>query len=252
MNNVGNILVDSQKIESIRTYITQGDVCVIKEIVPKKAIFQIRTYLEGVARHSLPNYQPIKVGCPNFHRLNCNDERATVKGCFLQFSFFPWNQDLFNFFDLFRQGYYLKNLLNHTKRDKYLGRTPQDGCIARLSFQFYPAGMGMLNKHRDPLDNHQLAVPILAMSKKGRDFQQGGIYLDREDGRKIFVDETVDLGDLVLFNPAIPHGVDKIDPEEKTDWFSFRGRWMMILATNKLNSTSVTTQSVELEVTEKA
>ncbi len=247
MGCIDDILADRVVIETMRARIAYGDVYIIREAAPKEAIWQIKNYLEGVGKNSLPNYQAIEAGCPNFHRLNHHDERAYLNGCFHQFSFFPWNQDVFNFFDLFRKGYYLKNLINNIQKDKFLGREPQDDCIARLSFQFYPSGVGSLNKHSDPVDHHQMAVPILIMSKKGQDFQSGGAYLEKEGGSKIFVDDIADVGDLVLFNAIIPHGVETIDPEENVEWLSFEGRWMMIFATNKLSGNTVIANALDLE-----
>lgn len=251
--HIDTLLSDAKAIEEMQARLAEGDIYLIKGLVRKETIGQIRRYLEGIGKNSLPNYQAIEPGCPNFHRLNHHDERAYAKGYFHQFSFFPWNQDVFNFFDLFRKGYRLKNVVNNIQPDKYLGRKPEAGCIARVSFQFYPSGAGALNKHIDPVDHHQMAVPSLVMSKKGRDFQTGGLYLEKENGRKICVDTLTDVGDLVLFNATIPHGVETIDPQESLDWFSFKGRWMMIFATNKLSDNTAIADALDLEkVTDNA
>jgi len=247
VEDIAKLLGDPGTIARMRSEIQQGDVYVVKDVVPREKVGAIRRYLENVGRSSLPNYQKIEPGAPNFHRVNYGDERAYVHGCFHQFSFFPWNQDVFNLFGLFRDGYYLKNQVCGLAREKFLNREPDDGCIARLSFQFYPAGVGRLNLHSDPVDHHQLAVPTLTMSQKGRDFRVGGAYLLDSQERKIYSDEISEVGDVVFFNAVIPHGVDPIDPDKPVDWPAFEGRWVMLFATNKLHGSGVVADAQDLE-----
>jgi hypothetical protein len=243
------LLNDQEKIQEVRNNIMQGDLYIVKSAIDKQKVLKIRDYLTGIGKNSLPNYQAIAPGAPNFHRVNIWDDRAYVKGCFHQFTFFPWNQDVFQLFELTKPIYNLKNLINNQPIDKFLGATPEDGCIARLSFQFYPKGLGGLNKHSDPVDHHQLTVPSLIMSKKGEEFHTGGVYVENESGELVFTDELCDIGDVVLFNAQVPHGVKKIDEEKDEDWLSFEGRWMMIFATNKLFDNQRVSDAVDLEET---
>jgi len=242
-----DLLKNNDQIQKMRKDIIEGDLIVVKNVVSKELIEKTKQYLTNLGRNSLPNYVPIKEGAPNFHRLNVWDERAYVKGCFHQFAFFPWNQDVFNFFEVFKEGFFLKNLINGLPKDKFLKAQPEDGCTARLSFQFYPKGTGGLNKHCDPVDHHQLTVPILIMSKKGVDFQSGGMYVENTKGEDLFGDDLADIGDVVLFNAQMPHGVKTIDESKKIDWLSFEGRWMMIFATNKLSNNTAIANAQDLE-----
>ena len=96
----------------------------------------------------------------------------------------------------------------------FLGNKPEDGCTSRIAFQFYPSSQGGLNKHRDPVDYHQLSVPILIMSKKGKDFHEGGLYIEKASKEKIYLDDITEPGDVIYFNAEVPHGVDIIDPQK--------------------------------------
>lgn len=241
------VMDNQEEILRIREEIKNGNIYIFKRLVDPALVLKMRDYLSNIGRNSLPNYHAIKAGAPNFHRLNIWDERAYVKGCFHQFVFFPWNQDVFNFYKVFQDGYYLKNLINGLPKDKFMGAEPEDDCTARLSFQFYPKGTGGLNKHSDPVDHHQLTVPLLIMSKKGEDFTSGGMYVEGENGEIIFGDDLCDIGDVLFFNAVIPHGVKVIDEHKEEDWLSFEGRWMMIFATNKLAGTSTIADAVDLE-----
>jgi hypothetical protein len=247
INDYRTVLNDDAAILDIRKDIQNGAVYIFKNMYDKKWILEVRKYLTDIGKCSLPNYHSIEAAAPNFHRLNRWDERAYVKGCFHQFVFFPWNQDVFNFFEVLKEGFYLKNAINGLPKNKFMGMVPEDGCTARLSFQFYPKGTGGLNKHSDPVDHHQLTVPLLIMSKKGEDFETGGVYVEGEIDDRIFGDDLCDIGDVIFFNAQIPHGVQKIDEHKAADWLSFEGRWMMIFATNKVAGNHSVADARDLE-----
>lgn len=242
----------ADRIEEMRENIERGDTYIFRNVLAKEKLHAIRRYLAQVGKNSIPNYARIDVGCPNFHRINNWDPRAYVKGCFHQFVFFPWNEDVFGFFRLFRSIYELKNLLSSLPKNKFLGMTPEDGCTARLAFQFYPKGIGGLNKHSDPVDYHQLTVPTMLMSTKRLDFQEGGAYIERENGDRIVLDDIADCGDVIYFNAQIPHGVERIDAASEVDWLSFEGRWMALFAVNKLFDNAAIAEAVDLEKTSAA
>lgn len=248
LDDHSRVLNDDNEIKKVRENIEHGDICIARNVFPKPLIRQMIEYLIRIGSGSFPNYRKIDRGCPNFHRINLWDPRAYVQGCFHQFVFFPWNQDVFNLFEITAEVYHMKNLLSGNRRDKFLGIEPEDGCTSRLAFQFYPRGVGRLNKHSDPVDHHQLSVPTLTMSKKGVDFKEGGAYAERETGEKIYLDDLSEPGDVVYFNAIIPHGVERIDPNSKVDWLSFEGRWMLLFATNKLSGNSAIRDAADLEL----
>jgi hypothetical protein len=217
-------------LESVRDH----DVCVIRRFVDPSYVASIVSYLSQVGRSSLPNRHATQSGCPNHHRAYTWDERSYVKGCYHQFSFFPWNEDIFTFFNVFRPIYQLRNLLSGKAADEFLSTKPQDGCIARLSFQFYPSALGAMNKHADPIDIHQQVVPVMVMSERGRDFRDGGLFFEAPGGERLYVEGPAQPGDIVLSHAQHPHGVEKIDPDAKPDWLSFEGRWSTVFAVNKL------------------
>lgn len=245
-DNIPSIASDTGRIKEIRKHIQSGATYVIKSGIPRENLSRIREYLVQIGRGSLPNYHRIEKGCPNFHRINRWDERAYVKGCFHQFVFFPWNQDAFTLFELFKPVFQLKNLLSDLPADRFLDIEPEDGCTSRLAFQFYPRGGGALNRHMDPVDRHQLTVPVMLMSEKGKDFHQGGLYIETTDKKRILFDDIGNYGDIVFFNAQIIHGVDPIDPDDELNWSTFQGRWMALFAVNKLSEATDIPDSVDL------
>jgi len=242
----GSALESAVKLQELREGISAGDVYVFRRVYEPEELVPIRRYLEGVGRTSLPNYHRIDDGCPNFHRIDRWDSRAYVGSCFHQFSFFPWNADVFGLFERFRDIFHMRNLVCGVPREKFLGTRPEEGCIARLSFQFYPAGLGGMNKHEDPIDHHQLTVPTLTMTAKGKDYDKGGGYVELGPDRLLDLDEVMAPGDVVYFNAQVRHGVAPIDPEAQLDWLSFRGRWILLFAVNKLASNTAVGNAAEI------
>lgn len=232
---VEKLLNSKKAIEKYSNLIKDEQIVVAREQFDLSTINKWREYLSNIGRNSLPNYIPIERNAPNSHRINDIDERAYVKGCFHQFSFYPWNQDCFNLFELTNSLFQFKNLLSELDTNRFLSKVPENGFTSRLSFQFYPAGCGMLSKHRDPVDIHQICLPILIMSSKGSDFLTGGAFVELPKG-KVYLEDIAQPGDVVFFKATLPHGVDTIDPETEREWLSFRGRWMLLLAINKLSS----------------
>ncbi len=247
IDNHKALLKDHAAIEEVRANIAAGDTYIARNVYPRPLLEKIRNYLVMVGQSSLPNYHRIEQHAPNFHRMNRIDPRAHVQGCFHQFVFFPWNQDLFDMFTIFKEVYFMKNLLSNLRADSYLGIEPEDGCTARIAFQFYPQGHGRLNMHSDPVDYHQLTVPIMQLSEKGTDFDEGGLYVTRENGEKIIVDDVSGWGDIVYFNARVPHGVLPIDPHKTVDWHDFQGRWMLLFAVNRLFGNANIGDAIDLE-----
>jgi len=246
LDDLGAILADPAQIALMRTNIEKGDVYIIKGVMEQKQLEPIREYLAGIGRYSLPNYEPIAPGAPNSHRINRWDPRAYVQGCFHQFQFFPWNQDMFGLFEMFRPIYQLKNQISGLPADSFLGAAPEDGITARLSFQFYPRGVGGLNMHADPVDRHQITVPTMLLSRKGEDYQTGGLVVETADGERIDVDSMMDWGDVLFFRAGLAHGVEPVDPDAEPNWQSFEGRWMVVIAVNKVQSIDDVVDAVDL------
>ncbi len=226
---------DDQLVESMRQRLHQGDVFVARGAFPRDLMLQIRSYLTQIGRSSLPNYEPITAKAPNFHRVY-GDARSYVQGRFHQWSFFPWNMDVFGLFDLVRPAYELNNHLNGWRPEKYLGLEPEEGCIARLTFQAYPQGAGYISRHQDAAGPHKFTTVLVTLSDKGTDYDEGGAYFARseEESEDFFADDSLRVGDLTFTHSEVVHGVAPIDPEKQLDWLAFQGKWTLVMAINKL------------------
>ena len=225
-------------IREMEDSLRAGDVWVLRSVYPKKKLFRVRQYLANVASNSLPNYQPIVQDAPNFHRVY-GDERSYVEGRFHQWSFFPWNLDVFGLFEELAPIYHLNNRINGWPKDRYLGLEAEGGCIARLTFQAYPRGAGYIARHLDAAGPHKFTTITMCLSKKGEDYRSGGLYLGRGKGKPdLDVDAMLDMGDVTVMHSELEHGVETIDPETELDWLAMRGKWTLVLAVNKLADTN--------------
>ena len=229
--------------------VKSGEIGVTREAISAGWIHEFVEYLSGIGRSSLPNWQPLTVGAPNFHRISVADPRSHVSATFHQFNFFPWNQDVFQLFSVFRPVFEARNLMLGEDRGAFLGSLPERGAAARLGFQFYPAGGGFMNTHIDPVGFHQSVLVSLVMSRFGSDYEQGGVYVEDTAGVRFFPEAECEPGDLVWFNPQMPHGVAPIDPESPLGWTQFRGRWMGLFATNKIEDTAAIDDAIDTGAT---
>ncbi len=243
-----DLLGDAKVLSEVQDAVHNGELLFVRQVTPHSLAEEMCVYLKGIAQASLPNYQPIAVGSPNFHRVNRECEYSYVKGMFHQFTFFPWNQDVFNLFGLMDPVLRLKNRLNGFEETRFLGHHDDQGCVSKIAFQFYPRGGGYLNKHRDPIGFHQTVVAVMNLSTKGADFNSGGLVLESEGGNKLSVDDHLAVEDICFFKADMIHGVEAIDPEVPLDWLSFRGRWMALFAVNKVQTSQRVANSVDLDV----
>ena len=230
-----------------RAKIQAGGVGVVRQFINQSLAMEIRDYLTKIGQNSLPTYEPIEIGRPNFHRLNHDDERAHVRGCFHQFVFYPWNQDIFGLFQIFENLFRLKNLITGNPAERFTGRHGEGGVVSRLAFQFYPSGRGFLNRHQDPHGGHQLTVPTVCFSEKSRDFQSGGAFIEDADGSRHYLDDETSIGDVVFFDARLIHGVEIVDPGVARPWLDFVGRWTCLIATNKVIGNNQILNAVDLD-----
>lgn len=231
ISDISDIINSEERAAEARRSIVSGDILVARGMFDPEWVIAVRRYLIDIGRGSLPNYAPIRRGAPNFHRINRWDPRAHVVGCFHQFSFFPWNNDAWDLFEMTRRVFQAKNTISGNPADRFLDPSLTEDYSPRLSFQFYPKGTGGLNRHSDPVGEHQLTVPIMTMSHKGIDFEHGGAYVD-VDGERAHLDDLTVPGDVVFFDAGLPHGVEEIDPGVSLPWTAFEGRWMLLFAVN--------------------
>ena len=105
----------------------------------------------------------------------------------------------------------------------------------------YPSGGGFLSSHNDydkyyPNNVINAVLPItVKQGKKKRElseYNKGGFYFFIKK-KKIYVDDHVTTGDLLLFNTKIYHGVNSIDPTKEVKLNKLNGRITIVFSVAK-------------------
>ena len=80
--------------------------------------------------------------------------------------------------------------------------------------------------------NLTLILTLTYLSKKGKDYIGGGVYLIGNKGEKINVENQIDIGDMSIGYSTLRHGVDPVDINSKPDINKTDGRWFLGLYSN--------------------
>ena len=174
-----------------------------------------------------------KPNCSNYMQIHRNNLNQVVSAEFISWSYFPWNKESKEIFNLMAPLYALRNKMAGIDEEKYIIKFDEISC-ARIAVQFYPSGIGFMAEHQDPLNPQQYAIPTIMLSEIGKEFINGGLYLVNEEDKKIYLDSETNFGDILLFHTSIPHGVEIIDKELTPESIINlnRGRMMLIAAVN--------------------
>jgi hypothetical protein len=223
-----NQLVYKEEVDFLRRIHTP-EIFVVKNFYDSDEIKKIRNVAFDLGQQTEASWHPLIDGCPDYHRLHDNYLKAHVKQKFHGFyyhSYFAQNKNLFNFF---KEIFDVKCHLGKFALDNFANYTPSSGVVARVNLHHYPKGGGYQAEHIDPSGSFAVIQTLLIASKKGIDYRSGGVFARAELGsNKIYLDDFVDIGDLLVLSPAIPHGVDPIDPEDSYSSESNNGRWIIL------------------------
>ncbi len=235
------------EIENIKIDISNDKAVIIKDMYSKQLLSQIRQYLFNLGLNSFPVYHALNRKIPDHHLILQNHPDSYVDSYAHKFYFYPWNQNIFDFFKIFKEMFQIKNLITGLDADKYSLANPEDDdFVIRCLFHQYPAGGGFIAKHSDTVGVHQSVTSIAALSDKGKDFLSGGLYVINEKDEKVYIDDYLKSGSVLFFNPEIIHGVDEIKGSSEGGFFDPSGRWIMIGATIKTAKNTRAKTAVQL------
>lgn len=222
------------QIDNIKKAIANNEAVVVKNVIAKNILLDIKRYLLNVGTNSMPSYHALDKKIQDHHLILNNHPDSYVESYVHKFYFYPWNQNIFDFFNVFKPIFQIKNLITNLDKDEFFINNPlESDFVLRCVFHHYPLGGGYIARHADTVGVHQAVTAITALSDKGVDFSSGGLYIVDKDGNKLFVDDELKMGNVLFFNPEIVHGVDDIQGKTKGGFFDINGRWIMIAATIK-------------------
>ena len=154
---------------------------------------------------------------------------------FLQYNFFPWNEESSIFFEFFLP---IFNRLSELTLELSSGhheplhyniykKSPQE-CydhehFFRVSYQVFPASVGFLDKHSDPVGSHQACAPIVSSMKCSNSFKSSGLSIQAPKSSKEMINyqSKLNYGDALFFDSGLPHEMTLNQNEPPADIHHF-------------------------------
>jgi hypothetical protein len=209
-----------------------GDVYLLKKSFPPE-------YLQKIKKETVKNWKTkkseffkIRENCPNFYR-NITEE-LSGKYAFKQVKqtqyFFPWNDDFCNLYHQTYKRWRVIKYLSGFYKDVWEKDTPRDGIVDRIQIVKYPPKSGLLELHQDPYVYQKFFISVY-LTKKGEDYEEGGMYFIDKKKNKFLFEDLVDVGDMSFGFGTIYHGVDVSNTIANNPESDVDGRWFMGLYT---------------------
>lgn len=223
---VNNEVTAEEDVSTITSRIQSGEIVVIRDVFDKNELLALRDRIHEFGT-STPEFNPDRTAnTVNFHRIDNNHPKMMVRRIAHFYRFSYHNSDEAGVFKFMHPINILRNQVAGLPRD-YTFYNDDDGFLSQPAMLHYPAGGGYMMTHVDPLHPQQVEL-VLLLSERGTDFQTGGLKAKSiSDEDFVDIEGQLKIGDICMFRPDIPHGVEAIDKEMPLDWKQSRGRWIM-------------------------
>jgi hypothetical protein len=170
------------------------------------------------------NFQKLQVGA------NSGVGTSRTLGRFLRVLYNPiFADDIYGLRDSFVTLARFRNGLYGLPRDHAV-QGIADGFFTCARLHQYPRGGGFMVPHRDHFSrvvtvDEKLGYyqPFLLLSEKGKDYGEGGAYIDVKDERVLY-ESACEAGDVIVYDGRTMHGVADVDPLVPLELDRFSGR----------------------------
>ena len=170
------------------------------------------------------NFQKLNIGGES--RSRSNDDARLFRAFYNPI----WEEDIYNMRDVFIRLAKVRNVIAGLPLDFATTEIEPNGLWTAARIHQYPTGGGFFRKHTDYVTSgitdkataeyYQL---ILTMTTKGKDFRDGGAFVEK-DGERIMLEDYFGLGDILAYDGRTVHGVEDIDPHLPLDLDTLNGR----------------------------
>lgn len=139
-----------------------------------------------------------------------------------------WAPDTYGMRDIFVRLSRFRNRL-YDLHENFAIEKIEDQMWTAARVHQYPVGGGCMAMHHDYLPAHAseslraYAQVYLPMTQKGVDFQTGGAFIMQDD-KVVHYEDACRLGDVLVYDGRIEHGVSDVDPLRLLDLDKFGGR----------------------------
>lgn len=207
----------------LRDRIDRGEAFVAKGVFPEHELRTIRRDLAMTYNPTEPCLLDYRWHQRNHWRIDNKPPRSSISKVLSLYFEFIWNEGHPRFRRLARMLASLRNELAGLDSD--FGFRERDDYWVLPVLQHHPRGGGGIAAHSDPRKPDGCVISLL-MSKRGVDFQEGGVFIQRDE-QTIDVEALMGPGDLMIFRPDTTHGVAPIDPDHELRFDTDDGRWRM-------------------------
>ncbi len=235
--------INTLERDALKNTLSQYGFAIVRGIVNPQEIIEAKQALKNA--FSAENDNPTTGETPE--QLKDNYQKFVINGfssrensdpnakCMRTFYNPIWAEDIYRMRDVFRRLAMVRNII-YGFDTNFAVDDVEDGLWTAARIHHYPAGGGFISTHIDnyiapiPAKDGMLEYyqPILTMSKKGSkpdcDFETGGGFFE-VDGIRYFYEEETELGDMVIYNSKVPHGVVDIDNAKRFQQNALAGRF---------------------------
>jgi hypothetical protein len=237
--------VNDLSVDELKSSLDADSFACIRNLVKPKevelAVQKLKTTFDPKMDHATVGESPKDIQ-ENFQKLlvgGITQDGLYLTRFFRTFYNPMWSADIYGMHDIYKRMIRVRNLLGGLPQDFALNEIESNGLWSATRIHQYPLGGGYFTGHRDVvlIDVSKTAKTefyqvILNMTKKGRDFEKGGAYIEKDNKRTVF-DELFEVGDIVIYDERTFHGVEEIDSHRVVDLSSINGRLVAFVSLYK-------------------
>jgi hypothetical protein len=230
------ILNKDDKSEKLLNNVFKGNSLIIKNVFNKQEIIDLKDSIFNIESNQQEQNFRMLDECPNFHLSNKKNSIAPIKDNYDETAhshyFFRWNKDEINIFLKFDKIWDLIKIFSGLEKDSYKLNKPKNLIVDRIQIIRYPLNEGYITTHCDASAWQKLNIGV-CFNEKGKEFNEGGLYLLDKNENKINIEDKLEIGDCFCWIPTIFHGVDipKLNNDKNKNWNSKSGRWQALALT---------------------
>lgn len=212
----------------LRDRVDRGENFIVKGIFPESELRAIRRDFAARYNATEPCLLEYRWKQRNHWRIDNRPPRSSIPKTLALYFEFTWNDGHPGFNRIARMLAALRNDIAGLEPE--FGFREKDDYWVLPVMQHHPRGGGGINAHSDPRKPDGCVISLL-MSKRGVDFQSGGVFVEH-NGETLDVEGFMGAGDLLIFRPDTIHGVAPIDPADELRFDTDDGRWRMAAVLN--------------------
>lgn len=241
-NNLDDVTIYVEDInnipfDEIRNVVKEHTFARVKGLFTSEEILEANSRIKKVFEET----EDVKHDPRDVDRMQFNMQKLTVGGTagpsnvprFLRMYYNPLSdKDIYGMREIFQKLTRFRNGFYNVDPDFTINGI-EDGYWTNARINHYPKGGGFMAAHRDvgsavlaeDLGFDSYLQILMIMSEKGKDFHTGGAFIDlKNNGERYYYEDDCSLGDVMLYDGRIIHGVEDVDSMEMLDLKSFDGR----------------------------